>query len=251
MPPNPPRPPLNPPLTPSRPPEITQESIQKLHKTQNLLHLLAHRNKNQHRRSAWWKWFCMLRRGVSRLLSLLDDPTDKAVQERSKAGKLNFEARERLKAKRSQEADALMAHLRTHVIPRCWRAFASGLVADNQFAALGLVLLAELGRVGCVIGLERVDDSVAPEEGRRGKTEEVGLVEGGDGDVDMDVGVAVERVKEGEGVDVEVDVGHEGKRKEKEKRSVEKERKDSTPRKKRKKKKREGDDIDELFKGLV
>lgn len=43
--------------------EVTQ-----LQAATHTLHLLYHRNKNQHRHSKWWKWFSMLKRCVSRLL---------------------------------------------------------------------------------------------------------------------------------------------------------------------------------------
>ncbi|KAJ5394112.1 uncharacterized protein N7487_011753 [Penicillium crustosum] len=74
------------------------------------LHLIFHRNKNQHRRTKWWKWLSILKRAT-----------------------LDF-ARSGVKS-----------HLAT-VIPRCYIAF-STVVADNQFSTLGIVLLATLARL--------------------------------------------------------------------------------------------------------
>jgi hypothetical protein len=39
-----------------------------LHEVSLLLTLIHHRNKNQHRTQKWWKWLCMLRRSMRRLL---------------------------------------------------------------------------------------------------------------------------------------------------------------------------------------
>jgi hypothetical protein len=39
-----------------------------LHEVNRLLHLIWHRNKNQHRGQKWWKWVGMLRRSIGKLL---------------------------------------------------------------------------------------------------------------------------------------------------------------------------------------
>ncbi|CAI7623429.1 unnamed protein product [Penicillium palitans] len=80
------------------------------------LHLIFHRNKNQHRRTKWWKWLSILKRAT-----------------------LDF-ARSGVKS-----------HLAT-VIPRCYIAF-STVVADNQFSTLGIVLLAALARLSKITGI--------------------------------------------------------------------------------------------------
>ncbi|KAJ5470867.1 hypothetical protein N7530_008224 [Penicillium desertorum] len=83
----------------------------------SMLHLIFHRNKNQHRRTKWWKWLSILKRAT-----------------------LDF-ARSGVKS-----------HLATHVIPRCYLAF-STVVADNQFSTLGIVLLAVLARLSKITGI--------------------------------------------------------------------------------------------------
>lgn len=40
---------------------------------QEILDLFNHRNKNQHRLSKWWKQFDMLRRGIRKLIAVLED----------------------------------------------------------------------------------------------------------------------------------------------------------------------------------
>ncbi|KAJ5779032.1 hypothetical protein N7457_006752 [Penicillium paradoxum] len=99
------------------------------------LHLIFHRNKNQHHRTKWWKWLSILKRAT------LDLTGPNAVE--------------------------CQKHLATYIIPRCYmygmmpeisslanpmsRAF-STVVADNQFSTLGIVLLAALARLSKITG---------------------------------------------------------------------------------------------------
>ncbi|OQE43697.1 hypothetical protein PENCOP_c003G07288 [Penicillium coprophilum] len=81
------------------------------------LHLIFHRNKNQHRRTKWWKWLSILKR---------------ATLDLARSG--------------------VKSHLANHIIPRCYIAF-STVVADNQFSTLGIVLLAALARLSKITGV--------------------------------------------------------------------------------------------------
>ncbi|OQE07106.1 hypothetical protein PENVUL_c015G08543 [Penicillium vulpinum] len=81
------------------------------------LHLIFHRNKNQHRRTKWWKWLSILKR---------------ATLDLARSG--------------------VKSHLATYIIPRCYIAF-STVVADNQFSTLGIVLLAALARLSKITGI--------------------------------------------------------------------------------------------------
>ncbi|KAJ5092246.1 hypothetical protein NUU61_007116 [Penicillium alfredii] len=87
------------------------------------LHLIFHRNKNQHQRTKWWKWLSALKRITLKLANALDDRAFDATA-----------------------AHAYKQHLATSLIPRCFQAF-STVVADNQFSTLGVVLLAALARL--------------------------------------------------------------------------------------------------------
>ncbi|KAJ5302051.1 hypothetical protein PENANT_c008G00284 [Penicillium antarcticum] len=84
----------------------------------SILHLIFHRNKNQHHGAKWWKWLSVLKRTTLDLA-------------RSGA----------------------QAHL-VHIVPRCYVAF-STVVADNRFASLGIVLLATLARLSKVTGISQ------------------------------------------------------------------------------------------------
>ncbi|KAJ6149958.1 hypothetical protein N7471_001157 [Penicillium samsonianum] len=90
----------------------------------SILHLIFHRNKNQHRRTKWWKWLSILKR---------------ATLDLARSG--------------------VKSHLATHVIPRCYIAF-STVVADNQFSTLGIVLLAALARLSKITGISELKQPV-------------------------------------------------------------------------------------------
>ncbi|KAF3403623.1 Meiosis protein mei2 [Penicillium rolfsii] len=103
-------------------PMDTQE-VQAVH---NVLHLIYHRNKNQHQRAKWWKWLSRLKRTA----------VDLGWQNASVA----------IPAAYNQ-------YLSTHLIPRCYLAF-STVIAENQFSTLGIVLLATLSRFAKAMGIK-------------------------------------------------------------------------------------------------
>ncbi|KAJ6109777.1 hypothetical protein N7486_002012 [Penicillium sp. IBT 16267x] len=98
---------------------------QEISAVHTVLHLIYHRNKNQHQRAKWWKWLSTLKRTTLDLGSL-----DSAAVER------------------------YQQHLAMYLIPRCYLAF-STVVAENQFATLGIALLAALARLAKATGADR------------------------------------------------------------------------------------------------
>ncbi|CAG8937419.1 unnamed protein product [Penicillium salamii] len=108
----------------------------------SILHLIFHRNKNQHHRTKWWKWLSMLKRATLDLAQPLSVAS----------------------------AEAQKQYLAAHLIPRCYvyvlnlkrrggtnccsRAF-STVVADNQFSTLGVVLMAALARLSKITGISQ------------------------------------------------------------------------------------------------
>jgi ribonuclease MRP protein subunit RMP1 len=194
----------------------------------NILTLAYHRNKNQHRRSRWWKELSLLRRNLRRLLA-----ESEKEKEKEKEG---FEKR--------------TSFLREWLLPRCWEAF-SGLVGDNQYAALGLMLLGALARLGRVLGLDLKAEEAAgePNVGHEASREENMAVLGHEGvRVDEDLGVPLAREEIVETAEAQKKQNEkENARSQGEAAVVETEK--LPPRKKRKKKHR--DAIDELFSGLV
>ncbi|KAJ5099136.1 hypothetical protein N7532_006137 [Penicillium argentinense] len=99
---------------------------QEIRAVYSILHLLYHRNKNQHQRAKWWKWLSMLKRTASELAF----PESKVFA-----------------------ASSCPQYLSLRLIPRCYHAF-STVVADNQFATLGVVLLAALARLAKATGIK-------------------------------------------------------------------------------------------------
>ncbi|KAJ5825512.1 hypothetical protein N7474_002650 [Penicillium riverlandense] len=98
-----------------------------IHAVHSMLHLVFHRNKNQHQRAKWWKWLSLLKHTTLDLAQSLD------------GARLNV-------------AESHRQHLVTHLIPRCYLAFTT-VVADNQFSALGIVLMATLARIVKAAGI--------------------------------------------------------------------------------------------------
>lgn len=86
--------------TGEKPPNI---DLDELKGAIDVLELLNHRNKNQHRRSTWWKWFSILRRSVSNIFCIAQQK-DQII------------------------ATAQIAYMRDFVLPNCY------LYADHQVA---------------------------------------------------------------------------------------------------------------------
>ncbi|KAF8427324.1 hypothetical protein EV426DRAFT_572026 [Tirmania nivea] len=173
-------------------------SILRLTHESNLLHLLFHRNKNQHRISKWWKDLSLLRSSVRNLIAELESVRElqtgkpaapalsgsgmtqtqlkklrrmeKAMKEEAnatyiQAGRISgvdaiVKARERV--------DARLRFMRRGIIPRAWVAF-TGVVATTQFSALGMILLGVLGRIYEIVGPGSAEEQEAMKavEGRR------------------------------------------------------------------------------------
>jgi ribonuclease MRP protein subunit RMP1 len=114
--------------------------------THQLLHLTHHRNKNQHRLSKWYKWFSILRRQISKLITELENLETAETY----SSKKYLEESKYVKAAR-ERVEVRVAFLRERVIGDAYLAF-SNLVADNQYSVLGLALLGSLARVQSVLG---------------------------------------------------------------------------------------------------
>ncbi|RMX73593.1 hypothetical protein D0869_13444 [Hortaea werneckii] len=122
------------------PARISKESEESVERLANLLHLFHHRNKNQHRRSIWWRSFQIFRRQINAYLAdvklLNESPTTHL--ERTK--------------KKARDPETTLAILRRVdcwqdiMVPRWQRSF-SQVVADGRFSMLGLTLIAVLSEV--------------------------------------------------------------------------------------------------------
>jgi ribonuclease MRP protein subunit RMP1 len=140
--------------------------------------------------------------------------------------------------------------LREWLLPRCWVAF-SGLVGDNQYAALGLMLLGTLARLGRVLGLDlksEVADEGVDVGGEQGREESVVELGHESGWVDEDCGVPVARE---EMVKIEETQSKESERAHEKTDGETVILKAEKPPAKVKRRKKNLDAIDELFSGLL
>ncbi|RAL07721.1 uncharacterized protein BO97DRAFT_408730 [Aspergillus homomorphus CBS 101889] len=121
---------------------------EKLLAIHSILHLLFHRNKNQHGNTKWWKWLATLKRTTLKLAMSID--------------RLPY------------VGDQYKHYLAHNIIPKCYLVF-STVVADGQFSTLGTVLLATLARLAKVTGIHKVlrkparTGDIAPTLGRSNK----------------------------------------------------------------------------------
>lgn len=120
----PPKPPLDP------------AQLKLLRDDLDLIHLLFHRNKNQHRLLKWWQWIATLRRNLSKLLFEHDLITTAKTTPNRNAAVANYKAR--------------LEFMRKIVVPSAYAAFGT-VIAMKSFAPLGLVLTGVLARVWKII----------------------------------------------------------------------------------------------------
>ncbi|KAF8462060.1 hypothetical protein BDZ91DRAFT_735810 [Kalaharituber pfeilii] len=149
----------------------------------DLLHLLFHRNKNQHRVSKWWRQMCLFRSTLKKLVRELEEleklqgasgagmglgttsgMTKTEKKRLKKEAKMKGGAMEKSGERAGREKETVekrLVVLRKKVIPECYVGFSS-LIATNQFTGLGMVLLGVLARISRIVG------GVLVEEGVRG-----------------------------------------------------------------------------------
>jgi hypothetical protein len=234
---------------------ITPTDLQDLKTQSSLLHLLHHRSSNQHRRSSWYRPFSLFRKQLRLALSELD-PEIREDALPSRRFKVFREAMGKLEVRLKWWADVM--------VERWWRAF-QGVVGDKQFAVLGVVLMAVLGRVVVVLGvLERLevegdDEGVGMVEQLKSAAKTMGGNAGAPG-LEHDLGVPLDRHDDArdDTEDIGVVVSRDG--------DIEMEDHDvkelktatattatkvtTTKAKSTKKKRKGGDEIDDLFAGL-
>lgn len=125
---------------------ITQEDQNQLQHLSDLLHLFHHRNKNQHRRSIWYRHFSLFRKQLNALCLSLTQlnavPTTNLARARKKAED----------AKTTQSLAERIGFWKDVMVARWQHAF-SQVVADGRFSVLGLVLVAALAETCRIVGI--------------------------------------------------------------------------------------------------
>lgn len=145
-------------LAPLKLPSSSQTAdLQHLH---TLMHLLHHRNHNQHRRSTWYRHFNIFRRHLGTILEHLTIlsyvPTTNLARHKKKAEDNALRLR----------IQQTVSFWRDVLVPKVQHAFGQ-LIADGRFAVLGVVLMAILGHVCRVFGLISVYEELGEEETRK------------------------------------------------------------------------------------
>ncbi|GEQ72042.1 hypothetical protein JCM33374_g5728 [Metschnikowia sp. JCM 33374] len=109
---------------------LSSDLVQRLENEYRILHLIYHRNYNQHHVAVWWKDLNILHRNVRKILRKIYD----------------FEVTKKhiLKQRLHNEAVAIARFMvKKRIFSSCYYSF-NGVVALGQFISLGLTLLASL-----------------------------------------------------------------------------------------------------------
>lgn len=136
----------------------------KLAESLNLIDSVFVRHKNQHRSQAWWKPLSLLRKALRKYVMLeahesqLKKPVRTASAVHAVVDAKDVRRRFELEAQVRREREILGAWIRETLCPRCYVTF-SGIVADMQFANLGVVLMGVLAEIAGVVGLPQGTDS--------------------------------------------------------------------------------------------
>lgn len=102
-----------------------------------ILHLIYHRNYNQHRLQVWWKYFNILHRKL-RLISI------------TLLEAVNSKDRE-VRSKRKDEGLDLICYLfKKNILKRAYFEF-NGIIALGQYITLGLALIGSLSKIYCLL----------------------------------------------------------------------------------------------------
>lgn len=141
----------------------------KLAESLHLLDSIFVRNKNQHRSQAWWKPFALLRNALRKFMALETRESELKNPVRTEVDGQIVDAREvrrrfDLEAQVRREREIVGEWIRETLCPPCYVTFSS-LVADTQFANLGVVLVGALSEIAGVVGLPRGSGTEVDEGG--------------------------------------------------------------------------------------
>ncbi|KAF1985915.1 hypothetical protein K402DRAFT_421509 [Aulographum hederae CBS 113979] len=130
--------------------------LRDLHTTLTLLNGIYTRNKNQHRRSIWWRHFSAYRKCIRDII-FHSTTTSTSTSTTTATSGLKPTTTTKFALPSTQEP-ALLNDAEKHfwaqkLVPKWYRSF-SQLVADPQFAGIGMVLVASLARVVVELGIQ-------------------------------------------------------------------------------------------------
>ena len=160
-------------------PPLDPTQLKLLRDDLDLVHLLFHRNKNQHRILRWWQWIGTLKRNLTKLLAEHDLITAAKSTPARNAALEMYRAR--------------VAFMRKVVVPTAYTAFGT-VIAMKNFAPLGMVLTGVLARVWKMI--KPSEEELAAE-----RAAEVALSAEAETEMEMDAELGVVISREGYGIE--------------------------------------------------
>lgn len=116
---------------------ITSDRRDQLKHEYGILHLIYHRNHNQHRVLIWWKYLNIIHRNIRKILKLLVD--------------LEFiKSPQQIRHKEQQILDIIKYLIKKRVFTKAYYEF-NGIIALGQFVTLGLALVGNLSKIYCIL----------------------------------------------------------------------------------------------------
>ena len=116
---------------------VTSDHKDQLKKEYGILHLIYHRNYNQHRVLIWWKYLNIVHRNVRKILKFLIDLE-------------LIKNSQKIRQKKQQILDVIKYLIKKKVFTKAYYEF-NGIIALGQFVTLGLALLGSLSKIYCIL----------------------------------------------------------------------------------------------------
>ncbi|GMM29512.1 hypothetical protein DAMA08_022570 [Martiniozyma asiatica (nom. inval.)] len=142
------------------PVEMEVEKLNSLTTEYQILHLIYHRNKNQHGSQFWWKHINLLHRHLRRLIQLILDLEEWPNNHKVKFHKITKSFKiENISIDKNHLNLAIEKEIRyivKKVLPGCYWAF-MGIIELGQFINIGFALIGVLGRSWSILSEIVVD----------------------------------------------------------------------------------------------
>ena len=126
--------------------DFSTADLEKLQHLSNLLHLFHHRNKNQHRRSIWWRHFSTFRRQLNSLVAEVENLHEVPNTHLQRAKK-------KIQDRQTDDRVSKRLEFWAGVVVQKWYTSFSQIVADGRFTVLGLTLIAVLAQTCQITGI--------------------------------------------------------------------------------------------------
>lgn len=116
---------------------LDPNSIKELTNEYYIIHLIYHRNRNQHRLLIWWKYFNIIHRKLRQIIKLFLERDEASNQKKRKS-------------KEDEIVDISNYLIHKKVLSKAYYEF-NGIIALGQFLTLGLALVATLSKINSIL----------------------------------------------------------------------------------------------------